>query len=361
MNQKRYSATAPVTASRTAPGTAIGSAVSKRIAYRIGRLVLMSSLIGGSFSLYSFLPTMAQPAAPTVAQSTNDSENDAEDTSDQAPAEAEAEESEAATEESESSDPTPSENRRSPLSTARPNLRVGSEGQAVAELQALLKLLGYYAGAVDGLYSEATADAVSEFQTAAGLTADGVVGPATWGKLLPAAPVASPTATANQPPDTAAVTVTDFPTPVLTPGDLASGTTPAETETDSSPAAATPNPVATPDSVSDTSDAADATDATADIPADSATEAELTPAPTATTSLPADESNPAAFPILRLGASGPAVERLQERLQSLGHYQGTIDGIFGERTQTAVRAAQQANQLSVDGVVGPATWEVLLD
>lgn len=343
MKQTRYST--------TATRTAIGSAVPKRIAYRIGRLVLLSSLISGGFSLYSFLPAMAQ----TVAQTADESE----DASDQAPSEAEADESESTTE---PSDLTPSENQRSPLSTARPNLRVGSEGQAVAELQALLKLLGYYAGAVDGLYSEATADAVSEFQTAVGLATDGVVGPATWGKLLPAAPVASPTATDNQPADTSAVSVTDFPTPVLTPGELASGTTPAGTETDSTPAASTPNPPnpsAMTDSTPDTSEAADAT---ADTPAaDAAEEAEPTPAPTATASLPADESNPAAFPILRLGASGPAVERLQERLQSLGHYQGTIDGIFGERTQTAVRAAQQANQLSVDGVVGPATWEVLLD
>lgn len=348
MNLRRYSATAPVITPGTASETAINSAASKRIAHLIGRLVLMSSLIGGSFSLYSCLPAVAQTAAQavtqTVAQTADDSEDGSEDASDQAPAEAEAESSEATTE---SSERTPSDDRRSPLSTARPNLRVGSEGQAVAELQALLKLLGYYTGAVDGLYSEATADAVSEFQTAAGLATDGVVGPATWERLLPAAPVASPMATANQPADTAAVTVTDFPTPVLTPGDLASGTTPAETETDSAPAASTPNPAATPDSAPDTSDAA--------------AETEPTPAPTATASLPADESNPAAFPILRLGASGPAVERLQERLQSLGHYQGTIDGIFGERTQTAVRAAQQANQLSVDGVVGPATWEVLLD
>lgn len=350
MNQRRYSATAPVTTRVMAPATAFGSAVSKKIAHLIGRLVLMSSLVGGGFSLYSFLPVVAQTVAQTA--------DEAGDASDEAPADAESAESEITTDSTETSDDS-SDNQRSPLSTARPNLRVGSEGQAVAELQALLKLLGYYTGAVDGRYSEATADAVSEFQTATGLATDGVVGPATWGRLLPAAPVASPTATANQPADTSAVTVTDFPTPVLTPGDLASGTTPAETETDNAPTASTPSPAPTPTPAPDTSDAADAA---ADTPAtESAAAAESTPEPTATASLPADESNPAAFPTLRIGASGPAVERLQERLRGLGHYQGAIDGIFGERTQTAVRAAQQANQLNVDGVVGPATWEVLLD
>ncbi|MGP1386180.1 MAG: peptidoglycan-binding domain-containing protein [Thainema sp.] len=350
MHQKRYSTPTPVTApasvsetrseSKTAPETAIAPLV--------GRLFLISSLIGGGFSLYPLLPAMAQTATQTMAQ-TADESADADDT---APAAAESSESDTTTESSESSENAPANDRRSPLSTARPNLRVGSEGQAVAELQALLKLLGYYTGAVDGLYSEETARAVSAFQTAAGLATDGVVGPATWGTLLPAAPVASPTA-ANQTPDSAAVTVTDFPRPVLTPGELASGaSSTTETATDSATSNSTTNPAApsTPAAATDS-------DPAPDTPAAESAETESTE----TASLPTDDSDPAAFPTLRLGASGPAVERLQERLQSLGHYQGAIDGIFGERTQEAVRAAQQSNQLSVDGVVGPATWEVLLD
>ncbi|NJO08469.1 MAG: peptidoglycan-binding protein [Leptolyngbyaceae cyanobacterium SL_1_1] len=84
--------------------------------------------------------------------------------------------------------------------TARPTLRLNSEGEPVAELQALLKLLGLYSGAVDGVYNEATQAAVIGFQQAASLSADGIVGPATWNRLLPSPP------SVENPPDSAAAT-----------------------------------------------------------------------------------------------------------------------------------------------------------
>jgi peptidoglycan hydrolase-like protein with peptidoglycan-binding domain len=57
---------------------------------------------------------------------------------------------------------------------------------------------------------------------------------------------------------------------------------------------------------------------------------------------------------------GPAVVQLQERLKALGFLGGTIDGVFGTATQSAVIAAQQNFQIEPDGVVGPATWRALL-
>ena len=67
---------------------------------------------------------------------------------------------------------------RGPLN--RPTLQFGSEGTSVSEVQAALKLMGYYDGKVDGVYKESTAIAVSKFQEAAGLPANGIVGPDTW-------------------------------------------------------------------------------------------------------------------------------------------------------------------------------------
>lgn len=67
----------------------------------------------------------------------------------------------------------------------RPTLRLGSTGNAVSEIQAILILLGYLEAPVDGRYQEPTEAAVKEFQADAGLTDDGIVGPATWEKLLP--------------------------------------------------------------------------------------------------------------------------------------------------------------------------------
>ncbi|MBE9011547.1 peptidoglycan-binding protein [Pseudanabaenaceae cyanobacterium LEGE 13415] len=80
-------------------------------------------------------------------------------------------------------------------------LRVGSQGSDVTELQSTLKLLGYYAGTVNGVFEESTAQAVRRFQAAAGITADGIVGSETWNRLFPTSePVAANPAPRPQTP-----------------------------------------------------------------------------------------------------------------------------------------------------------------
>jgi len=73
----------------------------------------------------------------------------------------------------------------------RPAIKLGSRGSEVSELQAALKLLGFYADNVDGIFSQSTARAVSQFQEAAGIAPDGIVGQDTWNRLFPVAPSAS--------------------------------------------------------------------------------------------------------------------------------------------------------------------------
>jgi peptidoglycan hydrolase-like protein with peptidoglycan-binding domain/energy-coupling factor transporter ATP-binding protein EcfA2 len=65
------------------------------------------------------------------------------------------------------------------------------------------------------------------------------------------------------------------------------------------------------------------------------------------------------YAILRKGASGFAVRALQQRLQSLGHLDGTADGYFGESTEAAVIKFQTSHGLLADGIVGPGTKELL--
>jgi N-acetylmuramoyl-L-alanine amidase len=86
-----------------------------------------------------------------------------------------------------------------PTNGIRPSLTVGDRNESVSELQAMLKLLGYYNGSVDGVYRESTSTAVSAFQRAAGLTADGVAGAATWNRLLPSSNTAATPVTPNTP------------------------------------------------------------------------------------------------------------------------------------------------------------------
>ena len=63
-------------------------------------------------------------------------------------------------------------------------------------------------------------------------------------------------------------------------------------------------------------------------------------------------------PTLRLGDSGPGVADAQRLLTAAG-YRTPVDGAFGPVTQSSVVAFQTARRLSVDGVVGPATWAAL--
>ncbi|HTZ06618.1 MAG TPA: peptidoglycan-binding domain-containing protein [Gaiellaceae bacterium] len=58
-------------------------------------------------------------------------------------------------------------------------LKPGDTGAQVKLLQTALNHLGYSVGKVDGNYGPATTQAVKNFQTAKGLTADGVAGPQT--------------------------------------------------------------------------------------------------------------------------------------------------------------------------------------
>ena len=68
--------------------------------------------------------------------------------------------------------------------------------------------------------------------------------------------------------------------------------------------------------------------------------------------------------LLRRGDRGPQVEMLQLALLRAGYnIKGRnkgIDGIFGESTYLAVREFQRDNGLTVDGVVGAATWKKIL-
>lgn len=181
----------------------------------------------------------------------------------------------------------------------RPVVQLGSEGKEVSELQAALKLLGYYVGPVDGRYGETTAAAVAKFQTDSGLQSDGIAGPATWNRLFP------------------------------------------------------PVPTEEPPKANNTNTADNAAGTQADCNCDRGTGS------SARTNNATSTSN-VALPILRVGMRGPAIVNLQERLQALGFLKGSADGVFGPTTEAAVKAAQRQSQLNPDGIVGPATWNILL-
>ena len=58
-------------------------------------------------------------------------------------------------------------------------------------------------------------------------------------------------------------------------------------------------------------------------------------------------------PILGLSSSGEFVKKVQAKVGVVA------DGIFGTKTEAAVRAFQSAHGLDPDGIVGPKTWRAL--
>lgn len=85
------------------------------------------------------------------------------------------------------------------------------------------------------------------------------------------------------------------------------------------------------------------------------------PAPVMTpTAAPEMTLMPESYPTLRRNDAGAEVKRMQQKLIELGYLKaGSDDGDFGTGTHNAVRAFQRNNNLTSDGIAGPATLAAL--
>jgi len=55
------------------------------------------------------------------------------------------------------------------------------------------------------------------------------------------------------------------------------------------------------------------------------------------------------------GSTGSVVTQIQQKLSAWGYYDGAVDGVYGSRTEEAVRYFQRKNGLTVDGKAGAQT------
>ncbi len=65
------------------------------------------------------------------------------------------------------------------------------------------------------------------------------------------------------------------------------------------------------------------------------------------------------WPLTKKGANAHPVRTLQHLLRAQKQTVA-VDGIFGAKTEAAVKAFQKAKKLSVDGQVGPKTWAAII-
>ena len=59
----------------------------------------------------------------------------------------------------------------------------------------------------------------------------------------------------------------------------------------------------------------------------------------------------------RYGSRGSEVSKIQTKLKNWGYYTGSVDGIYGSSTLSAVKKFQRKNGLTADGIAGKATLE----
>ena len=264
-------------------------------------------------------------------------------------------------------------------------LRTGSSGTAVRELQFYLYLMSAYESSIppvsiDGKFGADTERAVRAYQRFAGLTVDGVVGRTTWNSLYGRASQlrsSGPVVTLKRLP---------YPGTPLTVG--SSGETVlyynlllqriayyfssvkapplADRYTDETAAATRSQHYA--GVAFDVGQSLGQRQRTAIYNAARATGAwgyvePLSQTPTwvhfdRRYGTPACSGTTAGYPTLRRGSRGCYVMVLQDALSTLGYQTGSrIDGIFGARTEQALRGYQKRTSLRVDGVCGCDSWK----
>lgn len=61
----------------------------------------------------------------------------------------------------------------------------------------------------------------------------------------------------------------------------------------------------------------------------------------------------------KYGSRGDEVRLIQTKLKNWGYYSGSVDGIYGSATLSAVKSFQKKNGLTVDGIAGTKTLQAM--
>lgn len=61
----------------------------------------------------------------------------------------------------------------------------------------------------------------------------------------------------------------------------------------------------------------------------------------------------------RYGSRGDEVRQIQTKLKNWGYYKGSVDGVYGSGTLSAVKSFQKKNGLTADGIAGTKTLQAM--
>ena len=225
-------------------------------------------------------------------------------------------------------------------------LSYGSSGEAVKELQRNLQALGFFEGSIGGNYLTLTEQAVKAYQTARGLTADGVATPELQKRIAqeaqggeqptPTPAPQYPLALIQMPKVNVRLNVRKGPGT----GHKIVGRVTHGTQVEVLGASGSWSQIRT--------ESLEGYVMTTYL---KMIEATATPAPSETPALDGET--------LSYGSSGEAVKALQRRLKELGYFDGEIGGNYLAKTQEAVQAFQRANGLNPDGVATPELQKLI--
>ena len=233
------------------------------------------------------------------------------------------------------------------------SLREGENGDAVRTLQKNLKKLGYYNGSIDGDYGAGTVSAVTAFQLANGLTADGVAGKSTQNAILAALNGGSSGSSSSS------------STSVESYGKTASSngyTTISSATTNKSNVTALQSALSSTGYYNGTLDGnygSGTSDAVSRYQRARGLRVTGMAGPSTQRLLYGGTSESGSYSKLQLGSSGSKVKQLQYALYELKYYDGSITGSYDAATESAVMMFQECNNLFVDGVAGQDTQRKL--
>lgn len=69
--------------------------------------------------------------------------------------------------------------------------------------------------------------------------------------------------------------------------------------------------------------------------------------------------SPAVKALSKKGTTGQEVVTIQTKLKNWGYYNGPVDGVYGSKTEEAVKYFQRTNGVKADGIAGPETLSLL--